>query len=292
MRKRLLAIVAAIYFAHTNAATLFACIDRFQGAGFMKTAVPGIYAIPGGEWDAVGGSLGYYVPQGMGLPGRRQVDTSHVSQSLAHRIKCLDPDLRIPWGFLVDDENGVTLIDISYHSEDLVERIKKVAPGKALRIIFTHSDFLGVAETDNWRKSFETVRILAHEADAMGKGGIEKLGGHGPWNVGNFQIHAAPGHTEGSLIVSSNSRNTTFGGDSAGVWQGKFTGFPEMARFSCKAQSMSLRGFADHAPFYKYWFPGHGLPTQFKSPAERKKLLYQVADDLEQASQSGEVSAP
>ena len=122
----------------------------------------------------------------------------------------------------------MALIDVPYYSLDLAKRIKRVAQGKPLLIIFTHSDFLGVAEVDNWRNSFESVRIVAHDSDAM-KGDVERLVGNGPWQVGDFHIHAAPGHTEGSLIVSSRSRSTSFGGDSAGVWEGKLTGFPEMA---------------------------------------------------------------
>ena len=82
--KRLAAIAAAVYFVyftHAQAPALAPSAssnDRFQRAGFMKTSVPRVYAIPGGTWDTASGSLGYYVPQGTGM---RQVEALRTESS-------------------------------------------------------------------------------------------------------------------------------------------------------------------------------------------------------------------
>ena len=260
---------------------------------FLKTAVPEIFVIPGGSWESPSGTLGYFVSEEKEV---RQVDTSHVSQSLASRIKGLDLDLRLPLGFLVNSEK-VTLIDVPYYSDVLADRIRSLV-SKELLIIFTHYDFLAVAEVGKWRSAFEDVRIVAHSADVKaledlgGTVDVERLEGLGPWDTGDYKIFMAAGHTEGSLIVSSESLSTSFGGDSAGCWEGKITGFPHMARFSCLAQAESLRSFADNAPFYQHWFPGHGRPMHFEDLEDRSKKLHQVANELEEASESGEATAP
>ena len=256
------------------------CLD-----GFPTTA--------GGSWESPSGTLGYFVSEEEEV---RQVDTSHVSQSLASRIECLDLDLRLPLGYLVNSQQ-VTLIDVPCYSEPLAERIRSLV-SKELLIIFTHYDFLAVAEPQKWRKAFEDVRIVAHSADVKAledlgcAADVERLEGPGPWDIGDFKIYMAAGHTEGSLIVSSESLSTSFGGDTAGCWEGKITGFPSMARFSCMAQAESLRTFADQAPFYRHWLPGHGRPMQFEDLEDRSKKLQQIADELEEASKSGEVAAP
>mmetsp|Transcript_20607 Transcript_20607/g.56870 ORF Transcript_20607/g.56870 Transcript_20607/m.56870 type:complete len:286 (-) Transcript_20607:168-1025(-) len=259
--------------------------------GFARTAVPGILGIPGGSWgtapESSDGLWGYYVPQGQAM---RKVDTSHVSESLASLIQCLKPELALPWGFLIQQGEAAALVDVPYFSEDLVEKIKEVAPEGVTHIMFTHSDFIGMAEPDEWRKAFPAVTRVAHSAD-VSRGSFEVLlEGAGPWDIGGFRIDAAPGHTQGSIIISSRAKSTSFGGDSMGFWEGAPTGYPKMARFSCREQAKSLREFADRAPFFEFWFPGHGLPMRFESPEDRREQLYSAAAELERAV--AHVSAP
>jgi len=259
--------------------------------GFAKTAVPSIFGIPGGNWGSAPGSLegswGYYVPQGQGM---RKVDTSHVSDDLASLIQCLKPELALPWGFLIQLGKAAALVDVPYFSDDLVKKIEDVAPEGVSHILFTHSDFIGMAEPDEWRKAFGSVTRVAHSAD-VSKGSFEVLlEGTGPWHIGDFRIDAAPGHTQGSIIISSCSHSTSFGGDSMGFWEGVPTGYPKMARFSCKAQARSLRDFADTAPFFEFWFPGHGLPMRFANVQDRREQLRRAAAELERAA--AHVSAP
>jgi len=258
---------------------------------FAETAVPGVFGIPGGNWGTAPGApdstWGYYVPQGQAM---RRVDTSHVSDHLACLIQCLKPELALPWGFLVLQGSTAALVDVPYYSEELVEEIKGIAPGGVTHILFSHSDFIGMAEPDEWRKAFATVTRVAHPAD-VNKGSFEiLLEGPGPWHVGDFRIDATPGHTQGSVVISSQSSSTSFGGDSMGFWEGRATGYPRMARFSCKEQAKSLRDFADNVPFFEFWFPGHGLPIRFESLEDRREQLYSVADELERAAP--DVTAP
>lgn len=75
-----------------------------------------------------------------------------------------------------------------------------------------------------------------------------------------------------------------------GFWEGRPTGYPKMARFSCRQQAKSLRVFADTAPFFEFWFPAHGLPLRFEDPEDRRRQLYKVAEELENSA--AHVSAP
>lgn len=259
--------------------------------GFMQTSVPGIFGIPGGNWGNASGSTdgsswGYYVPQGQAM---RKVDTSHVSEDLASLIKCLTPELALPWGFFVQQGEAAALVDVPYFSDDLVEKIKQVAPNGITHILFTHNDFIGMAEPDKWRKAFTSVTRVAHSADVNHDMEIF-LEGAGPWHIGDFRIDAVPGHTQGSIIISSQSLSTSFGGDSMGFWDGSPTGYPKMARFSCAEQARSLRKFADNAPFFEFWFPGHGLPMRFENLDDRREHLYKAAEELERLAPH--VSAP
>eukprot|EP00401_Gymnodinium_catenatum_P018247 CAMPEP_0117555728 /NCGR_PEP_ID=MMETSP0784-20121206/51426_1 /TAXON_ID=39447 /ORGANISM="" /LENGTH=283 /DNA_ID=CAMNT_0005352947 /DNA_START=48 /DNA_END=899 /DNA_ORIENTATION=+ len=258
---------------------------------FVKTIVPGVLGIPGGRWASSPGSSdeswGYYVPQGVAM---RRVDTSHVSDNLANLIKCLKPELALPWGFLLQQVEECVLVDVPYFSEELVEDVKNIAPGGIKYVMFTHSDFIGMAEPNEWRRAFPAVTRVAHSADAKSGSMEVLLEGAGPWHIGDLRIDGAPGHTEGSVIISSPALSTSFGGDSMGFWEGKPTGFAGMARFSCRQQAKSLRGFADRAPFFEFWFPGHGLPVHFKSQEDRREQLYRVAEDLER--DAPHVSAP
>jgi len=267
-------------------------LTRLPGRCFtlVTTAVPGVFGIPGGSWgsspDKSGGQWGYYVPQGQGT---RKVDTSHVSEELAGLIQCLTPELALPWGFLIVEGGTASLVDVPYFSEGLVEEISKVAPGGLANIFFTHSDFVGMAEPGNWSEACPRVKIVAHHADCIAEGITDKLDGAGPWHIGAYRIDAVPGHTEGSVVISSAARNVSFGGDSMGFWEGRPTGYPKMARHSCRRQAQSLRKIAD-APFFKFWLPGHGLPLQFECLEDRRRQLYAAAEELENLSAS--VSAP
>ena len=266
----------------------------------LPTSVEDIYGVPGGTWGTQashGGAWGYFVPQGPSQgQGMRKVDTSHVSEKLAGFIQCLEAELALPWGFLIKESDGtVTLVDAPYFSEQLVGKIKELAPNGLKHIFFTHSDFIGMAEPMEWRKVFPSAKIVAHKEDVLGGGAMESetlLEGLGPWHFGDYRIDAAPGHTKGSIIISSFPLSTSFGGDSMGFWEGAATGYPKMARYSCREQAKSLRSFSAAAPFFKFWFPGHGQPLVFADAAERHDHLIVAAEGLERAAVHDNVTAP
>lgn len=252
----------------------------------MKTGAPGVLGIPGGQWgpapDSSGRPWGYYVQDG---EETRRVDTSYLSEDLACLIGDLKPELALPWGFLLQQGQSAVLVDPPHFSQELVEAVGAVAP--VTHILFTHVDFINMAEPEAWSKAIPGLVRVAHAADAGDRDFEVLLQGTGPWSVAGLRVDAAPGHTAGSVIVSSPTSGVSFGGDSMGFWEGRPTGFPKTARFSCAQQAASLRSFADEAPFCELWLPGHGLPVRFSSPEDRREQLYRVAEELEAAPEVG-----
>ena len=183
-----------------------------------------------------------------------------------------------PWGHVVIEKDSAVLVDVPYYSEELAQEIQKHAPKGLKYILLTHDDFVGMSRYAQWKRAFGGQPLcVAHKADARGMD-IE-LGGPGPWEVGNFEVHHVPGHSAGSVFFMHHDLSAVFTGDSFGDFNGP-TGFPSFCRFGRDNQAAALRGFAKKADFAHHILPSHGQPMFFKDQQERLQAFERAAAGL------------
>lgn len=150
--------------------------------------------------------------------------------------------------------SGNWLIDSPRFVPDLVQKFEQMG---GIRYIFlTHSD--DVADAHKYAEQFGAMRII-HKLESHAQPDAEMiLDGSGTHQIDDAEIHFAPGHTEGHLVL---------------LWQGKylFTGdhyawdpplnhfgsFREHCWYSWDTQIESVKKMADFRNV-EWVFPGHG----------------------------------
>lgn len=186
-----------------------------------------------------------------------------------------------PWGYMVMQGQHAILVDVPYYSSELVDEVRKLAPGGVTHILLTHDDFVQMSNHASWKLAFPgSIRVAYHTDCTPGSLEIE-LKGSGPWDVAGFHIDRVPGHSEGSVFYTSPEHSAVFTGDSIGFWEDKPTGFGFRCRFGRATQAKSLRAYARTSPFVKALLPSHGLPKYFEAAEELVSFFDAAAEGLE-----------
>lgn len=185
--------------------------------------------------------------------------------------------------WIITSPEIAVIFDCPRFSEKLAKNIEHIVGRREVFLVLSHRD--DVYGHDQWAKRFNSPRIIhaseCNESQMTDACEIKLIDSQFPYALAKgFTLIHTPGHTTGSLCLLHKASKSLFSGDHIfySVMSNGLGASRQFCSYDWEVQRKSILRLADLD--FKYIWPGHGRRAEFRTPADMRSQIEQMAKQM------------